>query len=114
MKRSILAAITCGVWVSAAASAAALTYGLNRPLRAPASFVAPEPSPPLTSSESTTLPDEVPSLLEVPVTTIVARVVHSGARAAALAPSPPRDIAAMSCAGWRDLDMGSGRVEICQ
>jgi hypothetical protein len=26
----------------------------------------------------------------------------------------PRDISAMGCAEWRDLDMGSGHVQICE
>jgi len=31
-----------------------------------------------------------------------------------LPPPSPRDIDEMTCAGWRELDMGSGHVQICE
>lgn len=115
MKRSIVAAITCSVWLSGAASAAVLTYELHRPLLPSIPSVASvEPSPRLTTSASGVLENAVPNVLAIPAVTIVGQVVRPASRARAGAPALPRDIATMNCAAWRDLDMGSGRVQICQ
>jgi len=110
MKRSIAAAVACSVWLTGIASAAALTQVLEVPV-APSTVLARIPE--YGSMRRLAAPEgAVHSVLQVPVVTIVAR----SARIAAVAPAvaAPRDIAEMSCAGWRDLDIGSGRVQICQ
>ena len=116
MKRSIVIAITCSVWLSGAVSAAALTYELRRPLlpSTPSVVSLERSSPPLTTTASGVLEDATPNVLEIPVVTIVGRAVRPASRARARKPALPRDIATMNCAGWRDLDMGSGRVQMCE
>jgi len=112
--RKRIMAITVGVWLAAAGSAAALTYELNRPL-------VEHPSPATTAPSSRGAPvptafDRIePSesfVLQLPPITIVARAFHRPV----VAPTEkkPRDISAMRCAEWRDLDMGSGHVQVCQ
>jgi hypothetical protein len=115
MKRSILAAIACSVWLSAAASAAALTYELNRPLlpRTPSTTVV-APPPPLTMATSALAESVPPGVLEMPVITIVGRLATRAAPARTAAPELAHDIGRMNCAGWRELDMGSGRVQLCE
>jgi hypothetical protein len=115
MKRSIVAAIACSVWLSAAASAAALTYELNRPLlpRPPSTTVVPPP-PPLTRTTSG-LRESLPfAVLEIPVITIVGKAPARAAPPRPAAPQLPHDITTMNCTTWRDLDMGSGRVQLCE
>jgi hypothetical protein len=111
MKRSILTVITCAVWLSGVSSAAALTYVLDRPLT------------PVASAAETTRRADVTHLgdgLDLPGTFSVhhPRPVLPAPRAAAvhavLPPPEPRDIADMSCAAPRELDMGSGHVQICE
>jgi hypothetical protein len=113
MKRSIIAALAGVSWLAATASAAALTYTLHGPPMPPAAPVEGRSNevPVLEVSENAT--SEVgeiraPTVLQVPVVRIVART--SVPRVAPV----PRPIREMKCADWRDLDMGSGRVQICE
>jgi hypothetical protein len=113
MKRSILTVITCAVWLSGVSSAAALTYVLDRPL-----------TPVASATEMTRHAGVMhrASALDLPGTFSVhhARPLPPAPRAAAVhvvlpqAPPEPRDIADMSCAPPRELDMGSGHVQICE
>ena len=121
MKRSLVAAMALGVWLSGIASAAALTYELDRPLTPPpgtADLVVSH----VTAPE--VIRDVGSATLEVPLVRVVGHVRHAPAllaRPAILAPPlttppalPTRDIDEMNCASWRELDMGSGRVQICE
>ena len=121
MKRSIVAAMACAVWLSGAASAAALTYTLNRPLTPPAVLAESRPTGGVPGLElfASAVPDvvqrQVPEVLQIPVVTIVGRtLVRSAPPPPVAAPTVPRDITEMKCAEWRDLDIGSGRVQVCQ
>jgi hypothetical protein len=116
MKRSIGTALAFGVWLSATASAAALTYELHRPLvpSAPPPVAAAELAPPLETTASTPLVGTLPGVVHVHDVTIIGPAPRHATRARVSAPALPRDIQTMSCAGWRDLDIGSGRVQVCQ
>jgi hypothetical protein len=112
--RKRIMAITVAVWLAAAGSAAALTYELNRPLveRPWPAAIAPSSraaSPPTAIDRSE--PKES-FVLQLPPITIVAQAPHRAA--VARAERKARDISAMRCAEWRDLDMGSGHVQVCQ
>jgi hypothetical protein len=110
MKKWILGAAAGGAWLSALGSAAALTVVLGRP-------AVPY------ESMSTSLPRHGTEVVEVasdglaiPVTTIVSRTVRVAASShERVVPAvQPRDISGMNCEGWRELQMGSGMVQICQ
>ncbi|HEV3192572.1 MAG TPA: hypothetical protein VGY54_18815 [Polyangiaceae bacterium] len=112
--RKRIMAITVGVWLAAAGSAAALTYELNRPL---VEHPSPAANVPGTSAASPlTLTDRADAresfVLQLPPITIVGPVPHRPL--ATRAEKKARDISAMRCAEWRDLDMGSGHVQVCQ
>jgi hypothetical protein len=115
MKRSIVGVVACAVWLSAAASAAALTYELNCPLvPSAASATMIRPPSPFTAATSGLLESAAPNVLEIPAITIVGRFSKRAVPARAAAPELPRAMATMNCTGWRDLDMGSGRVQVCE
>jgi hypothetical protein len=112
MSRSTVFAVASGVWFSGAVSAAALGYVMTRPLAPSTSTVWSQMSAgsrPAQEARAT----EAPYVLEMPVFTIVGRIT---ARVPAAAVESPvaRDIAEMRCADWRDLDIGSGRVRVCE
>jgi len=112
--RKRILALTVAVWLAAAGSAAALTYELNRPLVERPFPAASAPRTPAASPPGVTDQAE-PSeslVLRLPPITIAAPAVHRPL----VAPiqKKPRDISAMGCAEWRDLDMGSGHVQICE
>lgn len=74
-------------------------------------------------SMSTSLPKHGTEVVEVasdglaiPVTTIVSRTVRAAAPShERVVPAvQSRDISDMNCEGWRELQMGSGMVQICQ
>ena len=100
MRQGVLGMLA--VWTAALVSAAALAYTL----RAPADIVAPS--------------THVRAVKFAAVVTYVAEP-HALARYAALASptavasiaSPPRDISVMHCSGWRQLEQGSERVQVC-
>jgi hypothetical protein len=109
MKRLVVTAIACGVWLSGVTSAAALTYVLDRPL---------EPSSMATyqSRRAAELVVRPAAAFEDPSV----KVGRAGAWrvpapvARPVEPSPPRDITDMTCAPPRELDMGRGHVQICE
>jgi hypothetical protein len=108
-------ALAVGVWVLGAGSAAALTIDLARP-----------PTPRVTTLEDismlhTDLPRPVRHLgIERTVLTLQPiTIVGHMERPGALTPPQPTveqlpDITRMHCAEWRDLQMGSGRVQVCE
>jgi hypothetical protein len=107
-KGTVLTAITVFVWIAAVGSAAALTYNLNRPLVYPNDGAPPPPisSPAVLALESAAITMPTPEI----------HVATAAGRRAAV-PSPvarePRDIAAMHCSEWHELQAGSGHVQIC-
>jgi len=109
-------AVAAGVWFAGLGSAAALTYDLNRPLHSDsaratsqvASQLAAPPAP-ILAPAVVAPPDSL--VLRIPTVTIRG----SAQRHQAAAPAPKaREPTSMQCAGWRELDMGSGRVQVCQ
>jgi hypothetical protein len=114
-KRRTMIAATMGVWLAAVGSAAALTYDLNRPLeqRVHGSQL-PAPSARADSSLGLEEAQEAPqSVLKVPPITIVG-ARHRVGPAPARTPTVPRDISEMRCGEPRELDLGSGHVQICE
>ena len=111
MKKRTAFAVTVGMWLAGLGSAAALTYDLNRPLHPV--VVMSEPAVPALDATSAEVVEPAPSTLYVPEVTIVAMARRAPAPVARRA-APPVDISAMHCAEWRDLDIGSGRVQVCQ
>jgi len=105
-KRTALAA-TALVWAAELASAAALAHVLQPPAppaRAEIELVAPAAG----MAPLELVQPARKSVIEIPTVTIVA-----------LRPAPrivePKhlDISRMHCHDWRDLDIGSGQVQVC-
>jgi hypothetical protein len=110
MKKRTALAVTLGVWVAALGSAAALTYDLNHAPRI-AQHSAPEVNA-ITFPAAPIVPTAEPQpVLMIPTVTIVARAPRAPATKAW---KPRVDIETMHCADWRSLDMGSGRVQVCE
>jgi hypothetical protein len=111
------------LWLAGIGSAAALTYELKRPLAlSPQVDVVRVPSaesaaPPLDERVS-----QAPTgVLQLPPITIVGQAVpvHRPmappmAQPAALPQRVPIDISQMRCKEWSELEMGSGRVQVCE
>jgi len=111
MKRRTAIAVTVGVWVAALGSAAALTYDLNRPMHlagATAQLAVPIHAERAAVAESVL---ELQPVLYIPTITVVGQMPH---RPGVREPKPAVDISRMQCADWRELDMGSGRVQVCE
>ena len=110
MKRIIVTAIACGVWLSGVTSAGALTYVLDRSPTPPTNGMA-SPSQALRGVD-----DQDKTVVEFAATVVrpPARPHAHHALPVTLPPPSPRDIDEMTCAGWRELDMGSGHVQICE
>jgi hypothetical protein len=106
-------ALALGVWGVGAVSATALAYDLSR-----------TPTPRARAVDVTTIhvaaPEVVrhagwqPSVLTIPPITIVGHRSAPTLGIAAPQKTEPPDISRMHCADWRDLQMGSGRVQICE
>jgi len=107
-------ALALGVWGVGAVSATALAYDLSR-----------TPIPRGTAVDATPIHVDAPAVvrhageerpvLAIPTITIVG---HGIARLPAVA-APQKiealpDISRMHCADWKDLQMGSGRVQTCE
>lgn len=105
--------VALGVWGLGAISATALAYDLGR-----------TPTPRTPAVDATTIHADAPEVVRypgysaltiAPITIVGHRVV---ARPLAVpAPQKPEelpDVSRMHCAGWRDLQMGSGRVQTCE
>jgi hypothetical protein len=110
VKRNTAIAVTVAVWVAAVSSAAALAYDLNRPLsgRAASQLVVPLPAARAAVAKPT---QELEPVLYIPTITIVAQAPR---RPAVSTAPKPRDLSQMNCANWRELDLGSGRVQVCE
>ena len=112
-KRRTAIAVTVGVWVAALGSAAALTYDLNRPLHlagATSQLAVP------INAEQAALAEPVLGLqpvLYIPTITVVGQMPRRPSDVTR-EPKPAVDISRMRCADWRELDMGSGRVQNCE
>lgn len=109
-------ALALGIWGLGAASAAALTYDLNRTPtpRAPAVDVT---SIHVSAPEVVRHPGWEPSVLTIPPITIVSRrVARPPLGVAEMQKTEPMlpDTSRMHCADWRDLQMGKGRVQTCE
>ena len=129
LKRRTVLALTAGVWAMGIVSASALAYALNRPLEvrtvptelAPARDVEPPASEVVPATQLT---PSVPATLSIPTITIVSKAPRRHTPANAVSEPMPDmspemstesypDISKMNCAEWRELDMGHGRVKIC-
>jgi hypothetical protein len=110
MKKSTAIAVTVAVWVAAAGSAAALAYDLNRPLSggAASQLVVPLSAERAAVAKPAQEPERV---LYIPTITIVAQAPR---RPAVSSAPKPRDLSQMHCANWRELDLGSGHVQVCE
>jgi hypothetical protein len=116
LTKRALVALTVSVWIAAVGSAAALTYDLNQPLQwrtAPSDASPPAGASPVLAAVAPAAPVAAreEAVLRIPTVTIVGRI----APRAVPAPAPTtRDISEMRCKEWRDLDMGSGHVQVCE
>jgi len=111
-KRRTMIALTLGVWFAALGSAGALTYDLSRPLQ---SANATPQLAAATNLDHCAIGAQVSDLapvLYIPTITVVGQRPH-GAAVVTPVQKPPTDISRMHCADWRELDMGSGQVEVC-
>ena len=111
MKKRTATAVTVGAWVAAVGSAAALTYDLNRPLHGVSSTLQLAAPASAARAALTGPVSELQSVLVIPTVTIVGKAAPRPKVAAA--PETPV-ITAMRCSDWRELDMGSGRVQVCE
>ena len=111
LKKRTAIAVTAGLWLAAAGSAAALHHHLNRRL---------DPQAGSETSRSPGCPASAPlaaeRVLYVPTIEIVAPWPYVSVRAGVPTPSTPvaRDVSAMGCTYSRELDIGSGRVQFCE
>ncbi|HLK38139.1 MAG TPA: hypothetical protein VKU41_15360 [Polyangiaceae bacterium] len=112
-RERLLIGATVAVWIAGLGTAAALGYELNRPIQSlvatshlSASVGAAHASPAVPTLEQA-------PVLYVPTITIVGRMPHHGAQATAYPATAP-EIEHTQCAPWRELDMGSGRVQVCE
>jgi hypothetical protein len=103
--------VTLGVWIAALGSAAALTYDLNRPLYLRSTTPPFEvPSNATTQAAAAEPISTGPPVLYLPPVTIVGRYHPIAARV----PRMFADTAGEQCTDWRELEMGSGRVQLCE
>ncbi len=113
IKGKVAVAVTVAVWTVALGAAAALTYDLNRPLHArPAPQVSSMPEGRAATQPTATAARPAPeeeTVIHVPPATIVGRAPRHPSAAKAPKPKPE-----LVCEEWRSLDMGSGRVQVCQ
>jgi hypothetical protein len=105
-------AVTVGVWVAALGSAAALTYDLNRPMHL--AGARSQLAMPINAEQAAVAEPvlELRPVLYIPTITVVGQLPHGPG--VTREPKPAVDISRMHCADWRELDMGSGRVQICE
>jgi hypothetical protein len=110
-KRAVVA-LTVTVWLAAAGSAAALGYELNRPLTFKVTTLPMEAAFATARAAEGAMESNSIPVLHLPTVTIVGRAAH---RAIAPArPAQPTDISLMRCRDWQELQMGSGRVQVCE
>jgi hypothetical protein len=112
MKKRTAVAVTLVVWIAALGSAAALTYDLNSTPKL-ASATAQPATPSIAAPAAVARPaSKTQAVLVVPTITIVGSIHHSVANAPK--PERPVDIYQMRCADWRELNIGSGHVQVCE
>jgi hypothetical protein len=112
----VVAAILCA---AGTLSAGALAYELRAPAIVPysQSFVTARELIQTASARSlTTTPTEMPSVVELPPTVIVAGPHAATASAGKMHAAAPRDIGDMHCTDWRSLEQGpaAGLVRLCE
>ncbi len=115
MKRRTAIAVAVGVWLAAVGSAAALTYDLNRPLRSAGATLEGAVAAPLVPVHAAL--SEPPSEPPVPVLYVSTPTIVRAAPRRPVAPGttkPITEISEMRCADWRELNMGSGHVQVCE
>jgi hypothetical protein len=107
------------VWVAAVGSAAALTFDLNRPLVFPHDVdnvvdkeADEEAPPPIGSSPAVLALESAAITMPIPEINVATRAGRQTA-VRLTAPREPRDIGQMHCSDWREMQAGSGRVQIC-
>jgi hypothetical protein len=116
VKRRTLGFVTVRVWLAAIGSAAALSYELKRPPVPLVDDELPPISSPAVAAFVVALPRTAPEAedtLLMPEITIAGNLPR---RVKPVMPAPARayrDITEMHCDEWRELSMGSGRVQIC-
>jgi hypothetical protein len=111
MKRRTAIAVTMGVWIAALGSAAALTYELNSPLRLMSTSSLPTERVRTAPAPLASPVPEMQAVLYIPSMTVVGYAPH---RRPALVPEPGGSaISEVHCSEWRELDMGSGHVQVC-
>jgi hypothetical protein len=110
MKKRLTIAVTVAVWLAAFGSWAALSHRWNRASHL-TSIVEPTAPPLSAAPASFSEPvSELQSVLYVPAVTIRGRPDGTSTRSSSKrAVGMPE----MNCADWRGLDMGSGRVRVC-
>jgi hypothetical protein len=107
-------AAALGVWLVGIGSASALVAVLNAPL---VPKVAPKmdevvPTAPAVTAAAPATGTE--SVLMVPAVTIVGKQRATRRAPVEVKPEVSRDISAMQCGEARELNMGSGHVQICE
>jgi hypothetical protein len=115
-RKRTMFAVTAGVWLVAAGSAAALAYDLNHLTAGGSKLTTPRgpTAASLASFASYASLDEgqtAQQVLHIPSITVAAPWPH---RPVAARAPVVRDISEMNCASWRELDLGSGRVQVCE
>jgi hypothetical protein len=107
-KRTALVATTL-VWAAGLASAAALAHVLQPPVPPPAEFKLEVAAPAVdTAPAEMVQAARKVAVIEIPTVTI------RSLRAPPQVVAPKHlDISEMRCRPWRDLDMGSGQVQVC-
>ena len=112
MRRRTAIAVGVGAWVAALGSAGALTYDLNRELPlagASSELAAPVNAAPAVVGEPSSAE---PPVLYVSTFTVVGE--RPSRPVVVDKPKPVTELSQMHCADWRELDMGSGRVRVCE
>jgi hypothetical protein len=111
MKKRLAIAITLAVWLAALGSAAALSHHWSRASHL--TSVAGPSAPPLSAAPAAISEpgSELQPVLYVPTVTIRRRP-HGPSTLSS--PKEAIGLSEMNCADWRGLDMGSGRVRVCE
>ena len=99
--------VTLGVWIAALGSAAALTYDLNRALHLRGT---PPSSGVLSNRMQSAERISETRVLYVPQVTVVGRYRPDAARL----PETFGDLSGQQCAYWREIEMGWGRIQVCE
>ncbi len=111
-KRSLALAAAAGVWLAGIGSAVVLAYALARPM-ALASTMHTTAARTATVSQPVDAVTE-PRLLELDTIWLFGDRAHYAPTAVEPTPNVARDISNMTCTGWRELEAGSGHVQICE